>query len=201
MEHPGACHMDPRLDSRFFPLIFNSISHGIFTIDSESRITSFNRTAEELTGYTADEAVGRLCSEVFQSDMCQTCPLKTSIDTGESGEDHEVTIITKSGHPLPISISTAALCAEDGRIIGAVMGTHDARKGWINRLAVHPDHRRRGVASALAARVEQSLAEDGMEIFAALIEDENETSCRLFEALGYEIYPVHYYRKKLHEGV
>jgi ribosomal protein S18 acetylase RimI-like enzyme len=90
---------------------------------------------------------------------------------------------------------------QDGKVIGAVMGTHDARKGWINRLAVDPDYLRRGVASALTARVEQSLAEDGMEIFAALIEGENEASCLFFEALGYEKYPVRYYRKKLHEDV
>ena len=119
--------MNAKLDSRYFPLIFNSISHGIFTIDSERRITSFNRTAEELTGYRRDEAVGRLCSEVFQSDMCQICPLQTSIDTGESGEDHEVTIITKSGQFLPISISTAALHEEDGRIIGGVEMFRDMR--------------------------------------------------------------------------
>ena len=38
------------LDTRFFPLIFNAISHGIFTISSDGLITSFNRKAEELTG-------------------------------------------------------------------------------------------------------------------------------------------------------
>jgi PAS domain S-box-containing protein len=112
--------LDHQLDGRFFPLIFDSISHGIFTIDSESRITSFNRTAEEVTGYSRTEAVGRLCSEVFKSDMCQTCPLKTSIHTGERGEDHEVTIVTKSGHSRPISISTAALHNEQGHIVGGV---------------------------------------------------------------------------------
>lgn len=119
--------MDMKLDSKFFPLIFNSISHGIFTIDSDGRITSFNHAAEEITGYGQDEAIGRLCSEIFQSDMCQTCLLKMSIHTGESGEDQEVTIVTKSGQPLPISISTTALYEKDGRIIGGVEMFRDLR--------------------------------------------------------------------------
>ncbi|MCP4675100.1 MAG: PAS domain S-box protein [Deltaproteobacteria bacterium] len=119
--------MNTQLDTRFFPLIFDSISHGIFTIDSQSKITSFNHTAEEITGYKGDEVVGRPCSEIFQSDMCQTCPLQTSIDTGVSGEDQEVTITTKSGQRLPISISTAALNDEDGKIIGGVEMFRDIR--------------------------------------------------------------------------
>lgn len=119
--------MDAKLDGRFFPLIFNSISHGIFAIDSDSKITSFNRAAEEITGYRQDEVIGRLCSEVFQSDRCQTCPLKTSIHTGESDEDQEVTIVTKSGQSIPISISTTALHDEDGRIIGGVEMFRDLR--------------------------------------------------------------------------
>jgi len=46
--------LDPKeseLDSRYFPLIFDAISQGIFTINSDGLITSFNRKAEEITGY------------------------------------------------------------------------------------------------------------------------------------------------------
>jgi PAS domain S-box-containing protein len=121
--------MDTHLDERFFPLIFDCIAHAIFTIDSHGRITSFNRAAEELTGYGREEVIGRSCASIFQSDRCESsCPLKTSIDTGEKGEDHEVTILTKSGDSLPISLSTAALTDDDGQIIGGVEMFRDLRK-------------------------------------------------------------------------
>ena len=89
----------------------------------------------------------------------------------------------------------------EGELVGVIMGTHDGRKGWLNRAAVHPDYRRRGLARALVARCEESLAAAGIEIFAALIETDNPTSALLCEALGYELFPVYYYRKKLHEDV
>jgi ribosomal protein S18 acetylase RimI-like enzyme len=89
----------------------------------------------------------------------------------------------------------------DGRIVGCVLGTHDSRKGWINRLAVDPQCRRQGVAAALMAYVERSLAEDGIEIFAALVEEDNDVSRRFFTHQGYEEYPAYYYRKRLRDSV
>src|SRR4030042_6961599 len=97
-------------DKRFLPLIFDSISHGIFTVDAEGRITSFNRMAEDLTGYNREDVLGRQCHFVFQADRCENfCPLKSSIKTGERLEDQEISILTKSGRRIPIAISTAAL--------------------------------------------------------------------------------------------
>ncbi|MEW6744327.1 MAG: sigma 54-interacting transcriptional regulator [Planctomycetota bacterium] len=109
------------LDVRFFPLIFDNVGHAIFTIDEAGVITSFNRRAEEITGYTRDEAIGRPCHDIFQADTCRvTCPLKRSIATREHVEDWEVTIISKEGRSVPISISTAALIDADGRVCGGV---------------------------------------------------------------------------------
>ena len=51
--------------------ILESISDGVFTVDLLWRITSFNRAAEEITGIPRQEAIGRLCSEVFRSSMCE----------------------------------------------------------------------------------------------------------------------------------
>jgi transcriptional regulator with PAS, ATPase and Fis domain len=85
--------------------------------------------AEELTGYRQSEVVGEICSNVFQTDKCLAgCPLKSSIDSGETGHDQEVTITTKSGQSLPIAISTAALVAPDGRIVGGVEMFRDMRQ-------------------------------------------------------------------------
>jgi PAS domain S-box-containing protein len=121
--------MHHELDGRFFPLIFDSIAHGIFTIDSAGSITSFNRAAEELTGYRREEVIGRPCSAVFQSDMCERrCPLKQTIRTGERGDGDEVKIITKSGQSLPISISTTALLDDQGRTVGGVEMFRDLRQ-------------------------------------------------------------------------
>jgi PAS domain S-box-containing protein len=109
------------LDSRFFPLIFDNISHGIFTIDADGRITSFNRMAESLTGYSKEEVLGRQCHQIFRADFCQMeCPLKRSMKTREPSEAVEVNVITKDGRTLPIAISTSALIDKRGAVLGGV---------------------------------------------------------------------------------
>ncbi len=90
----------------------------------------------------------------------------------------------------------------DGNMVGAVLGTHDGRKGWINRVAVHPDYRGRGIARRLVEAVEQRCLELDIKIFAALIEDWNETSMRVFERLGYQKHEdIFYYSKRLDPDV
>jgi len=125
-------------DSRFFPLIFEAIPHGIFTVDSSGLVTSFNRMAEKLTGYTREETIGKPCSSVFQSELCHTrCPLRISIDTGRIEEDREVTITTKSGTTLPIAISTVALRDDKDRVIGGVEMFRDLRQVMELRRRLH----------------------------------------------------------------
>lgn len=94
------------------------------------------------------------------------------------------------------------LGAFDGdRLVGTVLGTHDSRKGWINRLAVHPDDRRSGIASKLVRMAERELRKQGLQMFAALIEPGNDASEAVFRALGYDILPIWYARRKVHRGV
>lgn len=94
------------------------------------------------------------------------------------------------------------LGAFDGdRLVGAVLGTNDTRKAWINRLAVRPDYRRRSIAARLVRACERVLRNQGVKMFAALIEPENKASEAFFRSLGYEILPILYARKKFRESV
>jgi N-acetylglutamate synthase len=77
------------------------------------------------------------------------------------------------------------LAEVDDRLAGVVVATNDGRKGWINRLAVAPAYRRRGIAAVLVREAEARLAEAGLEITAALIETPNQASLAFFQAIGY----------------
>jgi len=99
--------------------ILESISDGVFTVDMEWRITSFNRAAEEITGVSRKEAVGRRCSDVFRSSMCgAACALQETLKSGRPIIGKSGYIITAGGDRVPISISTAVLRDADGRMTG-----------------------------------------------------------------------------------
>ena len=99
--------------------ILESISDGVFTVDSNWKITSFNRAAEEITGIPREEAIGSECSEVFRSSMCETaCALRESVSTGKQIRCRAGYIIDSEGERIPVSVSTAVLRDETGRVLG-----------------------------------------------------------------------------------
>ena len=99
--------------------ILESISDGVFTVDKEWRITSFNRAAEEITGVNRKEAIGQRCADVFRSSMCgSACALKQTLKTGKPIIGKSGYIINARGDRTPISISTAVLKDDRGRVIG-----------------------------------------------------------------------------------
>jgi len=73
----------------------------------------------------------------------------------------------------------------NGEIVGSAFGTHDGRKGWVNRVAVIPRYQRQGVAARLVNEVERRLETMGIGIIACLIESWNKESIRFFEKIGY----------------
>ncbi len=72
-------------------------------------------------------------------------------------------------------------------LIGALIASYDGRRGWINRLAVRPDYRRKGVAKALIREAESHLKGRGAVVVAALVHEDNTPSLSLFSSMGYEI--------------
>lgn len=89
-----------------------------------------------------------------------------------------------------------------GRLVGLVIASSDNRKGWINRLAVIPEYRGKGIARELIRKSEDALYASGIEILACLILDDNKESIGLFESEGYSHWPnVLYFRKTLREDI
>ena len=94
------------------------------------------------------------------------------------------------------------LAEENAKLIGAVLVTHDSRKGWINRLATLPSERRKGVGMKLLDAAEQSLLEINIEIFTALISKDNIPSRTLFEKANYRYWDdITYYSKRSRDDI
>jgi PAS domain S-box-containing protein len=102
-------------------VILECISDGVFTIDYNWEITSFNRAAEEITGIGRKEAIGRHCWEVFRSNMCEAeCALKKTMEEGRPYVSTSAYIIDSSRKKIPISVSTSLLIDKNNDIIGGV---------------------------------------------------------------------------------
>ena len=100
-------------------IILNSIADGVFTVDPDWKITSFNRAAERITGIKKDEATGRHCWEVFRASICeQSCSLKQTMETGNQVVNQSIFIVNSRGERIPVSISTALLKDKKGHVIG-----------------------------------------------------------------------------------
>jgi PAS domain S-box-containing protein len=113
--------LDPEGEAQFFETVLRCVADGVFTVDKDWRLTSFNRAAERVTGVSADQAIGRRCSDVFHTDLCEhACPIRETLDTGLEVIDRPARILNRQGRPVPISVSSAILRAEDGTLLGAV---------------------------------------------------------------------------------
>jgi len=100
-------------------IILDSIADGVFTVDSDWKITSFNRAAEKITGIKNEEAVGRYCWEVFKASICEKgCSLRRTMETGRPIINQHIFIVDSKGDRIPISISTAILKDKNDNVIG-----------------------------------------------------------------------------------
>ncbi len=101
--------------------ILDSVADGVFTVDSDWNITSFNRAAEQITGFAREKAIGQKCFDVFRANICQAaCALRETMQSGRQRVARRINILNSRGEKIPVSISTSVLRDEQGQIVGGV---------------------------------------------------------------------------------
>jgi PAS domain S-box-containing protein len=110
-------------------VILDSVNEGVFTVDQEWRITTFNAAAERITGISREAAIGSRCCDVFRADICEKdCALRRTMTSGVPVVNVTAHIINQQGERIPIRISTALLEDSAGTIIGGVETFQDLTK-------------------------------------------------------------------------
>jgi PAS domain S-box-containing protein len=101
--------------------VLDSVPMGIFTVDTDWRITFFNREAETITGFTRAEALQCRCFEIFRTELCMNdCYLRIAMETGKNVIELRNRILNKKNKEIPVSITAAVLRGRGGDIIGGV---------------------------------------------------------------------------------
>ncbi len=122
-------------------LILNSLQEGVFTVDMDWRITSFNRAAEVITGVPRAQAVGRRCYEVFRADVCEAgCILRRTMETQTPLFNMPVHIFRADRKRIPINVSSALLRDKRNRVVGGVETFQDVSEIKELRKAVLRQH-------------------------------------------------------------
>ena len=118
----GACNPSEMPTGGDFHLrVFNDLPEGVFSIDIDWQITSFNHAAEQITGFNKAEVLGRKCWEIFQSDQCRNaCPMAAALRTGRTYFDQEVVTLDRHGRRRTMMVNVNALKDKYGRLLGAV---------------------------------------------------------------------------------
>jgi PAS domain S-box-containing protein len=104
-----------------YDTLFEQLAEGVFTINNRWRITSFNRQAQEITGFAREDVLGKYCWDIFRSDLCRSsCPLKVTMETGVVRMDQDVRIVLKGGQQRSILVNTSVIKNNRGHVVGAV---------------------------------------------------------------------------------
>ena len=125
--------MPDKMTSHFCNLILENIPVAVVTMDADYNIAYFNSPAEDLTGFSASEAIGKQCSEILLNEKCASeCPIKSLNDSGESLTGLETKLVNRYGEYISVRISASRIEGEDGEHVGSLEIIEDIsrKKTW-----------------------------------------------------------------------
>ncbi len=107
--------------------VLDHLFEGVYYVNRNREILLWNRAAEELTGFSSEEVIGKRCADAILRHvsgdgtlLCNSgCPLQATLDDGEERET-EVFLHHKDGHRVPVHVRVAPVRSDDGAIVGAV---------------------------------------------------------------------------------
>jgi diguanylate cyclase (GGDEF)-like protein/PAS domain S-box-containing protein len=114
--------------------LFDSLSDGVYIVDTGRRILSWNKAAERITGFTRDEVLGRGCHENILlhvdergGSLCQDgCQLLQVSQDGRPREA-ELYLRHRHGHRIPVSLRVVAMRNQAGALVGVAEVFTDLR--------------------------------------------------------------------------
>ncbi len=116
-----------KLERDFYEKIVENLHDGLYFVDRDRVITYWNKAAEQLSGFSADEVVGKSCSDNILThvdgegnSLCNgMCQLAATICDGKPREA-QVYMHHKDGHRIPVSVRVSTLTDRDVNIIGGI---------------------------------------------------------------------------------
>ena len=130
-------------DKDSFDRILNNLRDGLYVTDLDRTIAYWNKAAEEISGYSAAEVIGRSCADNILNhvdddgnDLCfGMCPLAECLGDGKSRES-EIYMHHRDGHRIPISVRTSVLTNAEGNVIGGIELFTDISNRSANELRI-----------------------------------------------------------------
>ena len=115
------------LEKDSYQRIIENLNDGLYIVNRDRVITYWNKAAEKISGFIADEVVGTSCSDNILThvdsegnNLCKgMCPLAATIKDGKPHET-EVYMHHKNGHRIPVSVRVSPLTDRSGNIIGGI---------------------------------------------------------------------------------
>jgi diguanylate cyclase (GGDEF)-like protein/PAS domain S-box-containing protein len=158
----------------FYRSLLDHLHDGVYFVNPDRMITYWNHAAEEISGFTATEMVGRHCADGILmhvdkqgTNLCRGgCPLHRVIE-GAGASEEEVFLRHKHGHRVPIIVRATPVRDASGAVLGAVeiffentpAGAAQAQVRHLQRLALIDDltslPNRRYLDGALNSRLDE----------------------------------------------
>lgn len=131
------------LDKHSYRRVIENLHDGLYFVDRNRTITFWNKAAEKISGYTADEVIGKPCSANILNhvdseghSLCRNlCFLGRTMEDGKPREA-VVYMHHKNGQRIPVSIRVSTLTDEKGQTIGGIELFTDISNQAANELRV-----------------------------------------------------------------